>query len=46
VHVDATIGLPLIVTAISEVMKNKKRIPPVKFDISGQELIVKKNSRE
>jgi deoxyhypusine synthase len=40
VYVDSTIGLPLIVSAISE--KKIKREPPLKMDISGRELKITK----
>lgn len=35
-YVDATIGLPLLVSAIAE--KKIRRIPPLKLDLSGREL--------
>lgn len=44
-YVDSTIGFPLIVSAIAEVMKNKKRTPPLGFDLSRKELKIKKNSK-
>jgi len=38
VHVDATIALPLLASALAEKRKNKKRTPALKLEISGEKL--------
>ncbi len=43
VYVDATIGLPLLISAIAE--KEIQRTPPLEIDISGRELKINKETK-